>query len=880
MCICLADILDADHDLSRKGIEKNPLETYWLNNKSSMIKASVDKLLLKLPPDSVGRDVLKTRLDAIDRETTNYYQIIFGDIGEPRTQHKIHGMFVQLINLFGPKFQDIDRNDVPRTALSVTTYISPKSINDQRKKINEDYEINDLMVETHRGGDNSDDENPVFLHKYIPSTIFDLGSNAGFLEYNGDPDGPSFSLNYFPESTTIMTTIDSVSTLPSLNVFVATWVATSIDKIKTYFASKSAAEIGKLPVLIHKFKGSNNTATYSIQFGQVTADQVTYELFGANRRSKCGKVNWVKNMILSIPDCPANEDDILARQCHIIYGKTCGDGVSIDGALLKGCGVLSNDICCCYRAAIVNGYGFRPCPTASGFFSATRNIEFFKTKETEGFDRTAAEMRVNVLFISLKDIDIKIKSLITEIDTFTVTKGEGKLPLVEELFNKKKTNIINVVKEKVIPLDLNAYIDTPASSVPENILKRYGYYTMDQCLGTKEFYGRELRQFTVDMKSNIEQIKKITFNSRASDTDNFINFQKSLSILAKIEHVLSSFIPEDELEKYSKLFFNENLARFSGRPFLEKFLDKLKVTLVKLNDTSKTDKYEEITPKSSPQLSYTDLVLENPLTRLSEYITNYLFPGLGEKRSSKSARSGSPESKRRRTGLSSGGNGDNNNKLLSSFLIPIDDNDDDPVDDDNTETGTGTETAPPPVATYDFIIQFSTLAEKNLHNLTDAELIIDHIRVDARAPIPSVPPVNDFYMLHKSKQPSFTDGVNNTATSTSVIQPAKSVRRDKFKFKPNTLAMFTSKNALSQSAARPHLPHLKQTRRREGLTSKKSHLITSKSLKSMTSLHLHDSQRSLHHSQSQTRPPWRGGTKKKRRRQQVLTKKKYTNPKN
>ena len=667
MCICLADILDADHDLSRKGNELNPLETYWYKHKSQLIEKFVNDSQIKLNEFKDDQLLSKytERLQKLGEGIERGYKDIFNNT-KPRSQSKIHNMFVELINLFGPKFQDIDgNNELPRTALSVTSFSSIKGINEQRAQINADYGITNLMVETHRGGDYNEVNAPAYLYKYLPSTIFDLGSKSGFKEHN--PLSPSFALNFFPESNTVMTTINAAATsLPDLDDNTLKWLKQSIVTIRGIYSERYGGAIENLPVLIHTFLGKRDEATYSIQFGQVTADEVTYELYGANRRSKCTKINMVKNMRFSetIQDCPSDPADILARQCHIIYGKTCGDGVSIDGALNLGCGVLSNDICCCYRAAIVNGYGFRPCPTAYKFFSTTRNIEVFQTKPKEKFDVTTANQKVKDLLSSLTEIEKKKAEIVDYIRTLNVTATESAIPYVTQLYLEKKNYLIDVINSKTIPDDLRVFhsddISQQLTVLPENVLKRYCYYTMDQCIGSADFYGRELKQFLVDIKSNIDQIKKLRITSRMDSDKEMECFIESLRIIGNIEHVLSSFIMDKkELVEYSKLFFNSNLARFSGKPFLGRFTTQLNTRLLDFVDA--TDAAQ--------------ILFWEKMTRLKNYIDQ--FEEVGTKRGRAKEKPSIPP-KRTKFGIpigsplqsmrSSGGRGGQGLLLSSVFL--------------------------------------------------------------------------------------------------------------------------------------------------------------------------------------------------------------------
>jgi hypothetical protein len=81
--------------------------------------------------------------------------------------------------------------------------------------------------------------------------------------------------------------------------------------------------------------------------------------------------------------------------CHTLYGKTCGDGVTIEAAnmysYIKGetINVLSNDFCCNIRASYVTGFSTRQAPTKNagtglGFLSQNRYVESFQSAIISG----------------------------------------------------------------------------------------------------------------------------------------------------------------------------------------------------------------------------------------------------------------------------------------------------------------------------------------------------------------------------------------------------------------------------------------------------------------------------------------------------------------
>jgi hypothetical protein len=539
--------LDSDHDLSRKGEEKNPLETYWLSQ------------------NPLETDQLKA------------YRTIFNN-KEIRTQTRIHKMFEELIEKFGPNFQNIDGDNIPRLGLTKGKIVSKKDLSSQRTAIYEDSikSLEYLMVETHRGGTYEDNTNRVLLYKAKSSTIFDLGSNAGFKDFSDL--NVAFSNNYFPNSNTDMIsyTEEALRTLystPQWNAF--------MEKSDPKWSN---VKVNNKILLVHTFQGKEGP-TYSVQFGPVTADEVTYELYGENRRS-CffNKENKVKNMIISI-DGQLNDTDEIARKCHIVYGKTCGDGVSIDAAEQMGCGVLSNDICCCYRAAIVNGFGFRPCPTAAKFFSNERVIEVFQTKPKGIFDKTKAQTLVGNLLESLGSFEYeKTKRIEHVLGLLSDKKDNKNIMALSFFFELKKEKMIENIRAKTIPDDLAELLNDLSKPIDdENILKRYCYYDIDQCIGSLEFYTKELTQFIVDIKSNIEILLKIRLTPRSSYAEQIYCFEQCLLIIANIELVFSSFMTDEQIVPFSKSFFRNNLNKMYGSNFLKRFKETLEAIIAKDN---------------------------------------------------------------------------------------------------------------------------------------------------------------------------------------------------------------------------------------------------------------------------------------------------------
>ena len=624
-CICLADILDSDHDLSRKPGDENPLETYW--NKFTK-----------------------------NEDVKNVYKQIFVDGQKTRTQLKIHKMFMEIIDKFGPKFEGIDGpNTMPRIALSVRNVVCKKTLAAQRDMIHEDSGLKALVVETHRGGSyDARNETPAQLYKYTPSTIFDNGNKVGFLTF--DPSNNyTFSNNYFPESSTRMTTKKLETAISAKDISENEFLL----KVLQSETGKSWTDDQLL--LLHTFKGKDGP-TYSVQWGQVTADEVTFELFGQNRRSYCNKIRKVEHMRFSIPD-PVDKEDILARNCHILYGKTCGDGVSIDAAEQMKCGVLSNDICCCYRAAIVNGFGYRACPSANKFFSTERLVEVFQTKPKGEFDKETAKTNVKALLESFNTIEPEKTALINFVESFSINPLFGRtINYLNEILKEKKDYLKNVIRGKQIPDDLKPY--TQVGDVPEDLLKRYCYYSREQCIGSKEFYETDLKQFVVEVKSNIEQLKKLRLSRRSSEQEQDDCFGESLLIIANIELVLSSFIMDNNQEpdkekilKYSQLFFTSNLTDNFGASFFERFRSALN----KAADAA-ADAAAKETQKIKQNVQYLRSYIDHCFQR-----DDIAMPSTLGKRKTTSSMA-SPQKLPLSTMTQEGGN---QPELLSYFLVPL-----------------------------------------------------------------------------------------------------------------------------------------------------------------------------------------------------------------
>ena len=124
----------------------------------------------------------------------------------------------------------------------------------------------------------------------------------------------------------------------------------------------------------------NKEPTYSLQFGQVIADEVTSQLFGHNVRSThCSMRNCTDISILYHDTMSKHMKD-----CHTLWAKTCGDGVTIEAVKIysfitdRRINTISNDLCCNYRSVAANGVSCRQAPSKP-IDTVHRTIELFTT---------------------------------------------------------------------------------------------------------------------------------------------------------------------------------------------------------------------------------------------------------------------------------------------------------------------------------------------------------------------------------------------------------------------------------------------------------------------------------------------------------------------
>jgi len=398
----ILEIYDADHDLNRSKYDKNPLVEYCRSFVGEYPKlVFINNKIIALNGNNNNNDLAYIYNEDNWKSTSqsaikNNMETVLKDLNKP------------FLTAFGriPFTSSITKEEKNLTDLQVSL-----------KNKNLDL----TLVETHRGGSPNNVENmnnKSIMLKPSVSTRFDLGSNAILLIKNTDiqpgfcelannnfnsqnPTSPlcRFFSNYFPNSFTIVIKkselFDNSNTMfmPFFqDYFKKIGINGVLDNLFTNIEEKKksnqlffADDDDDALYLLHMFMDkANNKPTFSIQKGPITADQVTEALYGVKHRCLSSKTQskLISNSLLIL-------DTVITpnvRFCHILYAKTCGDGVAIEATKMSSkvfritVNLLSNDVCCNYRNAFVNGFSTRQAPsslagTGLGILSNTRNVE-------------------------------------------------------------------------------------------------------------------------------------------------------------------------------------------------------------------------------------------------------------------------------------------------------------------------------------------------------------------------------------------------------------------------------------------------------------------------------------------------------------------------
>lgn len=402
-----SELADGDHDLKRSGDQTNPLILYCKGNERglSYINGRFVRFSHQYDGSCTSQLAIQKRMEELltSREFGNRLPLERKSVSIPKSLEELQNFLVKPDNGFGI--------------------------------------VQTTVVETHRGGkpnnDNNNQATHSLMYKSQLTTTFDLPSKPGlFISLNVTGIAPTiddinrrdsggtliygkspvlrFYPNYFPNAFSIfildkelreegklLTLISSLIELYSRgnNTLDYSLVTRSISTIFTQLG-----QVSKKPIyLLHMFSetiGSQTLPTFSLQIGQVKADEATMMLYGTKIRvtDSISNVYYPEKMIF--------QEGISFKMmcCHTLYGKTCGDGVTVEAANMysyltnRTINVLSNDFCCNIRASYVTGFSTRQAPTKNagtglGFLSQNRYVESFQSAIISG-DKTIEEIYI------------------------------------------------------------------------------------------------------------------------------------------------------------------------------------------------------------------------------------------------------------------------------------------------------------------------------------------------------------------------------------------------------------------------------------------------------------------------------------------------------
>ena len=512
MSLCL-EILDNEHDLDRAYGETNPLYIYCCNY-------ITDSTLLRTFTDNTYANKLKS--------------INPKDISDKmKNIVKIH------------------RDDfIPAgTSITSTPYnykesviSSGKSFDDFRKLIrNKGALIGQCLVETYRSGGyprNSQD-NMVNVWRSALTSQFDNRcswkdasvqlNNAKIIGAIGELNNSNRIYdNYFPKAASvfvygrqlnkdnvdaiiklILTNDKSTSVLPfveselgairgELAIFIDYTTLQQIDNDQLWIIPNELYLLHIFKIFNQSVKTSSKAGggvpqySFSLQKDQVELNEVSIELYGYNKRGSkfcnilCAPgqkpTSTIDSKMLFSENIP-----FYMRNCHISYGKLCGDGVTIfaakkakfdSGRVYNA--VISIDEFCCLRAVyagIIAAYQQRPSAMAGsglGILSTTRNHGIYQGGNTELSAADAKALadseKAQATEKALKDakaladaVFVQAKRNLTDIITFITTISEytpfNPVPMYMfvQLFKRGALDPITLASTE--PIEINNMVD-------------------------------------------------------------------------------------------------------------------------------------------------------------------------------------------------------------------------------------------------------------------------------------------------------------------------------------------------------------------------------------------------------------------------------------
>ena len=308
-------LCDTGHDGEYNEREENPLIDYTRNNGEVGMINKIDEILQTLGSNHGGvfrLDNFPKNQEGIKKLETNLIKNMCTNLNLPEVTDKI----------------------IEHTGLYDLIY--------KQRQIDNDNGINTFVVETFRKNDNEIiNENDTSLQRYSISNQFDC-------RISKIPPIDDFQItlencilpNPFPKACSFLFNISNTNNVELRDIINTNNVKLRdiINKTTKIDFNKYDDLIGKINGLIDKIKKENKTHksglviihifnnTVGVQFGQVTANQVSSYVWGYNKRNGGNKdsKNIFTSMVISDRDKNENE-----RHCIATMGKQMGDLITI-----------------------------------------------------------------------------------------------------------------------------------------------------------------------------------------------------------------------------------------------------------------------------------------------------------------------------------------------------------------------------------------------------------------------------------------------------------------------------------------------------------------------------------------------------------------------
>lgn len=637
------ELPDGDHDLQRSGDQTNPLIEYCENNKggkSSYINGTFVDFNYNYKGDCTSQSAIKKRMEDLLRG-----------------------------NEYGNRF-----------SLEKTTVSLPKSLIDLQKHLvnnpimNSFGTVQSTIVETHRGGDPSKclvKNTHSTMYKSSLTTTFDLGSRPGLfhelhigyifeniddlktyknekqfeVKYNNN-DIPllRFYPNYFPNAFSIFIRKNEINEINDIFKIITPYFETKIppvdiqkeaEKIKNLLDRLNRVEENDL-LLLHMFYDKANEYTYSLQYGQVKADDVTMLLYGQKKRSiyGCFKAHQIlqgNNITYFQPTNIIFDENMPYKMkcCHTLYGKTCGDGVTVEAANMfsymnknETTNVLSNDFCCNLRASYVTGFSTRQAPsslagTGLGSLAQNRYVEFFQSALVSGgksIEEIYIENIINnfdgINFHSNDEYGIKIQ--LSRKLSSDLKKDNNDLQFlgyyVNKFIDKKMIDMDDILKHSAefISLALNRKLDKNDVHHTD-LFQKVGRFNFNTIKAEVDEYASSFGKIVLLFNNEFHKIFIMSRREDENEEDIKKNIENGISYVSSIEEKLK----ESNEENYKKVVFVFLTSYFTtiGDTKIIKYCNDI---VTELNEILKYLKYmiSKINGQTSQSVSDTNEVMD------------------------------------------------------------------------------------------------------------------------------------------------------------------------------------------------------------------------------------------------------------------------------